>query len=414
MRSPRWLSISTILFLAIAGQSFASAAPGPATSEPTRVVVLGVNHAVQLVSEDDQPGMLAAFIEKVSPSAICIERAPEPYARGDHYEFTYEIQDIVLPYARKHGIEICPFDWEPSIEDQMLGWGMDISVPPEVRSMEGFQGFLLFREPRMLRRGLFEADDPKSLTEVHDWIRNPPERASRDLPRRMYLYRTFMQARGIAAAARQQRGRTLLVVVGEYHKQDIEQILADDKSILLVQPSSFGLPARDDAERLTGREHRIAIASFNLLGVQADTGNVDMDWVGRVLDALERERKDPETALLRTRYEVLKRQIDPATAIERYQGIASDPGARAMPTWNGVLDRSRVDSYFDPFGNLRIDQRARVEIARERYRRGEVQPAGAALSVLQGELTERQARQLAAYWHRDLAATSSKESGKTP
>jgi hypothetical protein len=414
MRLPRWLSLSTILFLAVAGQSFAFAAQGPATPGPTRVVVLGVNHAVQLVSEDDQPGMLIAFIERVSPSAICVERAPEPYARGDHYEFTYEIQDLVLPYARKDGIEICPFDWEPSREDQMLGWGVEISVPPEVRSKEGFQGFLSFREPRMLRRGLFEADNPESLTAVHAWIRNPSEQASRDLPRRMYLYRTFMQARRIAAAARQQRGRTLLVVVGEYHKHDIEDILADDKSIRLVQPSSFGLPTRDDAERLTRREHRIAIASFNLLGAQADTGNVNMDWIGRVLDALERERKDPETALLRTRYEVLNKRIDPATAIERYQDIASDPAARTMPTWNGVLDRSRVDSYLDPFGNLRIDQRARVEIARERYRRGEVQPADAALSLLQGELTERQARQLAAYWHRDLATMSPKESLETP
>ena len=110
--------------------------------------------------------------------------------------------------------------------------------------------------------------------------------------------------------------------------------------------------------------HRVAIASFNLLGAQAGTGNVDWPWIARVLDALEREREDPETRLLRTRHARLTGRIDASAAAERYRAIAADPAARAMPTWNGVLDRSRADSYFDPFGNLRTDQRARGTGAR--------------------------------------------------
>ena len=413
MRLPCWLPLflSLALMLSAAGSGTAQT---PAAAAPTRVLVLGVDHAVQLVSEADQPGMLAAFIEKVSPSAICVERAPEPYARGDHYEFTYEIQDIVLPYASQHGIEICPFDWEPSREDQLLGWGMLISDPPEVRAKEGFQGFLSFPKPETLRRGLFEADRRESLAEVDAWIRNPPEQASRDLPRRMYLYRTFMQARRISAAARQRPGQTLLVVVGEYHKYDIEAILADEPAIQIVQPSSVGRPETADAKRLTRREHRIAIANFNLLGAQAGTGNVNWDWVARVLDALELERQDAETALLRTRHAVLTKQIDAAAAIERYRSIASDPAARTMPTWNGVRDRNRVDSYFDPFGNLRIDQRARVEMAREHYLRGDTERADAELPLLQAELKLRPARQLTGYWRRDLMPPLPGDASKGP
>lgn len=371
-------------------------------SPPARVVVLGVNHAAQLVSEHDQPGMLAAFMEKLAPATVCVERSPAKYARGDYYEFTYEIQDIVLPYAREHGIGICPFDWEPTHEDSLLGFGLDLATPPELRRKEGFQGFLSFSDPKALQRGLFAADDPATLSEVHAWIGKPAAQASRDLPRRMFLYRTFLQARGIAAAARRQPGQTLLVVVGEFHKHDLEAILADEPAITLVQPSDIGLPAPAAVERLTTRAHRVAIASFNLLGAQAATGQVDWPWIGRVLDALEREREDAETRLLRTRHDVLTRRIDAATAAERYRAIAADPAARRMPTWDGVLDRNRVDSYFDAFGNLRIDQRARVELARALYERGEARLAEAELARLKADLAPRKAWQLAGYWEREL------------
>src|SRR5690606_40033983 len=167
---------------------------------------------------------------------------------------------------------------------QMLGWGVSLSQPPEIRAREGFQGFLSFPQPQKLARTLFSAEDPATLADVHAWIGTPAAQASRDLPRRMFLYRTFLQARGIAAAARQWRGGTVLVVVGEFHKHDIEAILADDPGIELVAPSVFGVPTAGEAGRATTRAHRIAIASFNLLGMQAATGNVDWHWVGRELD----------------------------------------------------------------------------------------------------------------------------------
>jgi hypothetical protein len=368
------------------------------------VVILGVDHAAQLVSETDQPGMLAAFVERVAPDAICIERAPEEFARGDHYEFTYEIQDVLVPLARERGDALCPFDWMPSKDDMMLGIGIDIAQPPEVRPASGFQGFLSFPEPGKLRRGLFSAEDRASLAEWDAWTVTPAAKASRDLARRMFLYRTFLQARRIGAAARQWRGGTVLVVVGEFHKRDIEAILADDPAIALVPASSFGVPAAVEVARATTRAHRVAIASFNLLGTQAATGNVDWPWIGRVLDALEDERRDPETTLLRTRHARLTGAIDGASALERYAAIAADPDARRDFTWDGVLDQTRVDSYFDPYGNLRIDQRARLELAREARDAGDAARAGNALATLRSELTPRQVRQLDAYWQRESAA----------
>lgn len=61
-------------------------------AERTRVVILGVGHSTQLVAERQQPAALRAFFDRVEPDVIAVERAPEEFARGDRYEFTYEIQ----------------------------------------------------------------------------------------------------------------------------------------------------------------------------------------------------------------------------------------------------------------------------------------------------------------------------------
>ena len=388
------------LHLALACLLSLAALPAAAKEAPatTRVVVLGVNHAAQLMSESDQPAALAAFVTRLAPQAICVERAPEQFARNDHYEFTYEIQDVVVPLARAHGISLCPFDWMPPAEDEVLGFGISISTLPEVRPP---QAFLAFPEPAALQRGLFHADDRKNLAKVDDWIRNVPAQAARDLPRRLYLYRTFLQAQRIAAAARAHAGGTVLVVVGEFHKYDIEAILAGKPGIEVIQPSQIGLPSVEQVAAHHQRDYYLAIARFNLLGVQAATGNVDWDWIGRVLDALTRESDDAEVALLRTRYARLRGTMSRENAIAAYREIANRADASQSAGWDGVLDRQRVDSYFDPFGNLRIDQRARVELARE-LGNGKANAVEAIRAALAKELTPRQARQFDAYWARDI------------
>lgn len=385
----------TLIFLLSPTVLPAAAEEAPTT---TRVVVLGVNHAAQLVSESDQPAALAAFVTRVAPQAICIERAPEQFARNDHYEFTYEIQDIVVPLARARGISLCPFDWMPPAEDEVLGFGMSISTVPEVRPS---RAFLAFPEPAALQRGLLHADDRKNLAKVDDWIRNVPAQAARDLPRRLYLYRTFLQAQRVAAAAKAHAGGTVLVVVGEFHKYDIEAILVSTPGIEVIQPSQIGLPSAEQIAAHNQRDYRLAIARFNLLGAQAATGNVDWDWIGRVLDALARESNDAEVALLRTRYARLRGTMDRGEAIAAYREIAARADASRPAGWDGVLDRQRVDSYFDPFGNLRIDQRARVELARE-LGSEEADAVETIRAALAKELTPRQARQFDAYWARDI------------
>lgn len=368
-------------------------APPPPAAK-TRVVILGVDHSVQLVSSADQPGLLTAFMAKLHPDAICIERPPDLAARGDFYEFTYEVQGIVLPYVAAHPTDICPIDWMPPPDDQKLAFGVDLDVPPEVRPAAGFYAF---KDPKSLTEDFFLGEDPTFTDPVRKRANTPAKDSARDFPRRLYLYRTFLQGQRIRAAAKAHPGQTVLVVIGYFHKPDIEAALASDPAIELVQPSAVGRPDPAKAEAVTSPIQRAAILSFNLLGRQAATGNVDWVWMEQLLSDLERTGLGPETALLRARLAELTHRIDVRAASVRYRDLAGHTDPTLRFRWTGVKDPTRLDSYFDPFGNLTVAQRAQLEWARTLADQGRVAEAKAAFARLRAQLQPRPARQLDAY-----------------
>ncbi|MGI9377497.1 MAG: hypothetical protein ACR2PC_15610 [Tsuneonella suprasediminis] len=395
----RIFAVVAALIVALSSTAAAAAAPAKAgeAAGKTRVIVLGVDHGTQLVSRNDQPGMLTAFLDQVRPDAICIERPPEQAARGDYYEYTYEVQGVILPYAARTHTALCPIDWMPPVEDQKLGFGLDLDTPLELRRPNGFQGFLSFPEANAIQRDFFAADDPANLARVVQWAATPAPAASQDLPRRLYLYRTFMQAQRIRAAAAARPGKTVLVVIGYFHKPDIEANLAKDPAIDLVQPSSLGRPDPAAVAAATTTEQLAAILAFNLLGVQADSGNVDWAWVADVLAQMEQRQPGPATSLLRIRYDLLTGTIDPAKAARRYAALAADTPDDARFAWTGVEDKSRVDSFFDPFGNLSVRQRALVEQARCLFAQGQIRSGDALIETVARTLPKRQAFQLTGY-----------------
>lgn len=397
----KWWPWAVLMSVAFGAQAADTAAA------PTTVTILGVDHAAQLVAPRDPPALLEAFLARVKPDAICIERAPEAYARGDYYEFTYEVQDVVVPYARRSGIELCPIDWEPPVEDQRLGFGMALDAPPELRLLKGFPSFLNFAA-QTLQRDFFHADDAANLQKVTQWATTPAANAKNDLARRLYLYRTYMQARRILAAARAHPGGTVAVVVGEFHKHDIEAILKDEPGLRLVQPSSYGRPGAADIAARERPEYLTAIASFNLLGLQSQSGQVDYAYATRALDALEARGATPQTRLFRVRLDLLQARIRREDAIARYRAIAADAGD-ARFVWNGVKDAARVDSYFDPFGNLDVRRRALLEAARETWALGDAAAAQALWEACAEGLSPRQRNQLRGYWERDVATAAVKQ-----
>jgi len=159
-------------------------------------------------------------------------------------------------------------------------------------------------------------------------------------------------------------------------------------------------------QREERREYHAAVASFNLLGVQSGTGNMDRAFVRESVQALKVERNSPEVALLQTRLDVLEGRATPAMAVDRYRSIATEAGETRF-TWTGVADASRLDSYFDPFGNLTVRQRALLETARELHRAERGEEAAGIRQTLGSELGNRKAAQLAGYWERYVVKPAS-------
>jgi hypothetical protein len=398
--------ISKLLALALA---LAGIAAPPVSAQPrpdrTEVIVLGVDHAAQLVNRRHQPAALRAFFSAVAPNAICVERSPERFARGDHYEFTYEIQDVIVPWARETGTPLCPFDWLPNPEDSALAFGIDdLERPPFLRRPSGFQGFVAFPEGPSMTGGLFFADAEEERVKHRAFYAVHPDEPRGDFARRLFLYRTFLQARRIAAAARDHPGGRVLVVVGVMHKDDIERILASDPRLSIVQPSAIAAePDPAAIARETRTEHLFAIASFNLLGMQSRGDNVDEAWVEETVRAIERSAPGPEVRLLRTRLDERLGRIDAGTAVARYFRIATEGGDQRF-SWDGIKDRSRLDSVYDPFANLTVAQRARMEAARIHSAAGRTGEAEAIRTTLRSELpSEFQRLQFDGYWSRYVA-----------
>lgn len=107
--------------------------------------------------------------------------------------------------------------------------------------------------------------------------------------------------------------------------------------------------------------------------------------------------REDRPAVLATRLDLLQGRISRAEAIGRYKQIAAAAG-EARFTWTGVKDVRRLDSWFDPFGNLSVRQRAHLELARESILAGRPAEADRLRTALGRELTARQRRQLDGYW----------------
>ena len=395
-RSPGLLVLVVLGALAVGFSSQSSAQPGP---EPTRVVILGVNHSAQLVVESQRPAVFRAFFERVQPDAIAVERDPDSFARQDPYEFTYEIQYLAVPWAREHGVPVYPFDWIPPVSDARLLFGVDLNEPPFVRRSQGFGGFYALADSSILSKPVLYADAEGAGDEALAWADTPQARASPEAARRLFLYRTFLQARRVALAASDVPGGTLLVLVGHMHKPDFERILADDPSLELVPASSYGVPADAAVSSHERTEDAYAVASFNILGVQHRTGVVDLPYVrGAVRRITEESGEAPEARLLQTRLAVLEDGLEPAEAARRYRQVRETVGPNVAFTWTGVKDPARLDSYFDPFGNLTVEQRAAVEEARELYKSGRAVETDALREQIAAGLTRAKAVQLRAYW----------------
>lgn len=365
----------------------------------TKVIVLGVGHSDQLVSRNCQPAVYRAFFDKVNPDVIAIERSPLEYNRSDFYEFTYEQQNLIIPYAKKKGVTVRPFDWLPSGDDQQLAWNIsDIEQTPFIRSKGSYKDFLFFTEATIHEEDFFYADSKECKHKIDKWI-TTVDVGERDFPRRLFLYRTYMQAMRIKQIAKEYIGKTLLVVVGYMHKNDIENILGGVPYIDIVKPSMYDYPTMTEIEKNIEIEDLFAISTFNVLGVQSQHF-VNWEWVKHVITTLEETVASAEVRLLKIRMEVLTNLYKAEEAILQYEQLKSEIEPNIKFTFNGVKDPSRIDSYFDPFGNMPILNRLHIETAREYSKINDFDQVAIIKEILleQETMSTLKRLQLNAYW----------------
>lgn len=151
-----------------------------AGQDTTELVILGVTHSAMLAAESYQPAVFRAYFDRVQPDAICIERAPNEFARGSQYEFTYEIQNIIVSYAHEKRIPLCPFDWLPTVEDQKLAFGINIEDPPFLRGPRSYANFTTFEAPAMSTLSLFYGESAEERAQNRDWYAPMPDKPNND------------------------------------------------------------------------------------------------------------------------------------------------------------------------------------------------------------------------------------------
>ena len=147
-------------------------------------------------------------------------------------------------------------------------------------------------------------------------------------------------------------------------------------------------------------EEEIALAGVDALLEHRIAGVVFLAFISRTPQLEEALRRAEVPIVFLGLSEQWGDSVGPEDAAQHYERIRMMARDDERFTFTGVKDAARIDSYYDPFGNLSIEQRARLEIARESYKGGRVEAAegmrthlltSAGLSVLQRH-------QLEAYW----------------
>jgi hypothetical protein len=139
------------------------------------------------------------------------------------------------------------------------------------------------------------------------------------------------------------------------------------------------------------------LATGNAVVQPTNSSNVDWDWMREVLAALPRSEPEAERQFFSIRLDQLTHKLTLDTVIERYRALIAATPSDQQFSWTGVKDLDRLDSYFDPFGNLSIRQRAHLELARAQAYAGQMEAASASFEGLVQELGAEKAFQANSY-----------------
>lgn len=366
------------------------------------VTVLGVAHSAQLYKREYRPAALRAWLEGVNPDVIAVEVTQERLQQADFYGFTYEIQDVLIPYAKSNRIEYTPFDWEPSVKDMLTAFRFDLSKYPQIRPEQGWGAFVQFNHETLDKLDFFYTNDSPEIQSTKEWAANDTGNINAEAARRLFLYRTHMQARNIERIARENPGKRIAVVVGYMHQADLISLLESSPTVRLRPANAFPLNHVQNADSYDRISDFMAIAWVNLFSVQSELGIYDSLWIADVLSQLEDSMSAEELTMLKLRFAELEGNEELTELRDKWLRLSEILPEDRTPSWRGIISDGRMDSDFDPFARLSLYERAHHEAARISCILGDNESMTESLNKVEKSLAEKYHAQYLGYWQQRI------------
>lgn len=266
-------AVSKALFALCATSSIYLASPDPAPSQAgvatapqntTQVFVIGTVHAPAglLLDSSYSAAHIRAALEAFLPTAVGIEAPPFWNAWGVSFEATWEIDHVVVPWARERSVPVFGVDWAPveglasRAQGRFRSFSESLSSGP--RLLADLREGARQRAEGVLASRFDEFADPGGLHshELFDWINSgarnqaapvrvwwdtrgsndpgsDPEAAARSVDFiRARHDRVVHQIRTVTDRLRSGR---IAILMGYSHKPDLDQKLAELPGVQVIQ-----------------------------------------------------------------------------------------------------------------------------------------------------------------------------------
>jgi len=102
--------------------------------------------------------------------------------------------------------------------------------------------------------------------------------------------------------------------------------------------------------------------------------------------------------LYNIKYEINQKTISHDKAIQQYKLLIQETGKKINFKWTGVKAFNRLDSYFDPFGNMKVWQRINLELAREYFMVNDMDNYLKQKKIVEGQFSGLKKAMLVDYW----------------
>jgi hypothetical protein len=182
------------------------------------------------------PEVLKKFLEETNPEVIAAEIRPQDFAKGDFSPNPWDMNEVVIPFARTQHIEIEPIDWWPDDLRSLYrkyyekftrtAEGQRIYAQLEDEWAPHRESFPTSKEatPEYIHSALFAERDLNFRKEIKKRVGEGPQNL-------FWYTRAEKMNENLARVIQKHSGQRITVVVGAFHRPDIESFLRSQKDV---------------------------------------------------------------------------------------------------------------------------------------------------------------------------------------